>query len=69
MFPSVSLLYAILLSISLCLDDLTVSVISGLLLKKPRIRDMIRIGLSFAVPEALMFLFGWIGGYLLAVSW
>ncbi len=52
----------ILIAIGLSMDALAVSVTSGILIKKPRVKDALKLATSFGAFQAIMPLLGWISG-------
>lgn len=56
------ILYAFLISVSLCFDSFALCVTAGLILKQFLLKRALIIAFAFATPQALMFVLGWLGG-------
>jgi putative Mn2+ efflux pump MntP len=54
------------LAVGLALDAFSVAVVSGVMVKKPRLRFALRIAFSFGLFQALMPVLGWAAGGLLS---
>ena len=59
-----TILEAIVLAVSLCMDCLAVSLCSGVTLKSVRWRQILGVALAFAVIQAGLLLAGWAFGHL-----
>lgn len=57
-----TLIELILLAVGLSMDAFAVSICKGLALRRPRVRDMVLVGLYFGVAQALMPTIGYILG-------
>lgn len=60
------LIEIIIIGIGLAMDAFAVSVTSGITLGKMKLRYAMRIALTFGVFQAIMPIFGWLGGFYFA---
>ncbi|MBU4332947.1 MAG: manganese efflux pump MntP family protein [Candidatus Omnitrophica bacterium] len=57
-----NLLTTILIALSLSMDAFAVSIASGVIIKKQKIKNALKFGLSFGVFQMIMPIVGWLGG-------